>query len=183
MGRNCKLKLKNTRISNKTIWFYLQKYITFFVGNQVSSSCMASPIAKGSTSPGNFKNQSLSIWYFYKVDSSNQLNTYPLVNRTISPGCMTSPRSSHTDMLIAPVLSDTFTERTWCPSFVFEGLPGNNTKNYCIIFFFNNMITTLERIMVHTAQPICQNWVLCFIWRIISPKVYNSNFSWKGPAV
>ena len=60
---------KHTRISNKTILFYLQKYITFFVANQVSSSYMASPIAKGSTSPGNFKNESLSIWYFYIVAS------------------------------------------------------------------------------------------------------------------
>lgn len=48
---------------------------------------------------------------------------YPLVSRIMSPGWIRLPTSSHTEMLMLPVLSATLQVRTSCPSFVLVTRP------------------------------------------------------------
>lgn len=48
---------------------------------------------------------------------------YPLVSRMMSPGWIRLPTSSHTEMLMLPVLSATLQVRTSCPSFVLVTRP------------------------------------------------------------
>lgn len=61
---------------------------------------------------------------------------YPLVSRMMSPGWIRLPTSSHTEILMLPVLSATLQVRTSCPSFVLvtrplrEEIHGMEIKSY-----------------------------------------------------
>ena len=53
------------------------------------------------------------------------IGTHPLQNFIMSPDCKCSPKSSHTETFIEPVLSATLHDRTLCPSLVFVAFPEN----------------------------------------------------------
>lgn len=54
-------------------------------------------------------------------------HTHPLVRRMMSPGWMRPPISSHTEMVMLPVLSATLQDLTSCPSFVLVTRPAGRT--------------------------------------------------------
>lgn len=54
-------------------------------------------------------------------------HTHPLVRRMMSPGWMRPPISSHTEMVMLPVLSATLQDLTSCPSFVLVTRPAGRS--------------------------------------------------------
>lgn len=56
------------------------------------------------------------------------VHTYPRVNRIISPGCMRPPISSHTEIVMLPVLSATLQDLTSWPSLVLVTRPAEREK-------------------------------------------------------
>lgn len=73
------------------------------------------------------------------------MHTYPLVNRIISPGCIRPPISSHTEIVMLPVLSATLHDLTSWPSLVLVTRPISRTIKTTFKFFSPGLISFIKR--------------------------------------
>lgn len=71
----------------------------------------------------------------YNVKHCRQIDAYPLVNRTMSPGTNSLPGSSQTDTFMHAVGSATLNVRTSRFSLVTVAAPTSRTINTTLIFF------------------------------------------------
>lgn len=73
------------------------------------------------------------------------MEAYPLVNRIISPGCIRPPISSHTEIVMLPVLSATLHDLTSWPSLVLVTRPISRTIKTTFKFFSPGLISFIKR--------------------------------------
>lgn len=73
------------------------------------------------------------------------MDAYPLVNRIISPGCIRPPISSHTEIVMLPVLSATLHDLTSWPSLVLVTRPISRTIKTTFKFFSPGLISFIKR--------------------------------------
>lgn len=72
------------------------------------------------------------------------MDAYPLVNRIISPGCIRPPISSHTEIVMLPVLSATLHDLTSWPSLVLVTRPISRTIKTTFKFFSPALISFIK---------------------------------------
>lgn len=72
------------------------------------------------------------------------MDAYPRVNRIISPGCIRPPISSHTEIVMLPVLSATLQDLTSWPSLVLVTRPISSTIKTIFKFFCPGLISFMK---------------------------------------